>query len=338
MTRPLSPARLPSPVTRAWVQALSARPCPEAAPRLSWRVPALWEFWAASTTRRTTQAYSVVAQVYWTTGGGHPILSAHNQDSLALVADDTLLTGLRGERRLVKQTYRFRLEGLSEAKGHIRAGTLVRALGALLGTAERATRLAATGRSVARGRRPAWLRAAMDVTVTGLGTGSTTLDIQAPRLSDVHIDLAQRDRWLERPDVGDTALDLAARAVTEAKGSNAIGDYFDSSILGEILKLGRAAEGSTDVRYELIPENGTRSGFVLRGSDCSGLRDRRELIPASRAVVVSGRLDEIEPPPTRRPRAGADSDASVTGPPVEVTLSYPPTTGIRWPWQLTIPC
>ena len=229
----------------------------------------------------------------WITGGRHPIVSAHTWDSLALAADDTLPTAVRGERRPIKQTYRFRLEGLGEAKGHIGADTLVRALGALLGTAERATRLAATGRSVARGRRPAWLKAAMDVTVTGLGRGSTTIDIQAPRLGDVHAELAQRDFWLEQPDVGDTALDLAARAVTEATSSNAIGDYFDSSILGEILKLGRAAEGSTDVRYELIPENGRRSGFILEGSECSGLRHRRDSIPASRAVVASGRLDEI---------------------------------------------
>lgn len=169
----------------------------------------------------------------------------------------------------------------------------MRALGALLGTAERATRLAATGLSVARGRRPAWLKAAMDVTVTGLGTGSTTLDIQAPRLGDVHTELVQQDFWLEQPDTGDTALDFASRAVTEAKSSNATGDYFDRSILDEILKLGRAAEGSTDVRYELIPENGTRSGFVLEESECSELRHRLDLIPAARAVVVSGRLDEI---------------------------------------------
>ena len=169
----------------------------------------------------------------------------------------------------------------------------MRALDALLGTAERATRLAATGRSVARGRRPAWLKAVMDVTVTGLGTGSTTLDIQAPRLGGVDTRMAQRDFWLEQPDMGDTALDLAARAVTEAKSSNAVGDYFDRSILGEILKLGRAAEGSTDVRYELIPDGATRGGFVLEKSECSGLRHQRDSIPASRAVVTSGRLDEI---------------------------------------------
>ena len=133
----------------------------------------------------------------------------------------------------------------------------------------------------------------MDITVRGLGTGSTTLDLQAPRLGDVDTRMAQRDFWLEQPDMGDTVLDLAARAVTEAKSSNAVGDYFDSSILGEILELGRAAEGSTDVRYELIPEDDTRGGFVLEESECPGLRDRRDLIPASRAVVTSGRLDEI---------------------------------------------
>ncbi|MDE2925937.1 MAG: hypothetical protein OXT71_06010 [Acidobacteriota bacterium] len=198
-----------------------------------------------------------------------------------------------GERPLTKQAYKLRLEGLREAEGHIKANTLVRALGAPLGTAERATRLAATGRSVAKGRKPGWLKAAMNVTVTGLGAGSTTLDIQAPRLGDVRQEFGQRDFWLEQPEMGDTALDLGARAIREARRSDATGDHYDSSTLSEILKLGRAAEGAGEVRYELIPENGARRGFILETSECRGLRHRLDLIPASRAAVVSGRLDEI---------------------------------------------
>ena len=198
-----------------------------------------------------------------------------------------------GELPLTKQAYKLRLEGLREARGHIKADTLVRALGALLGTAERATRLAATGNSVAKGRKPAWLKAAMDITVTGLGKGSTTVDIRAPTLGDVLNDeFAQHDFWLQQPDVRDTALDFGARAIAEAQNSRASGDHYDTSVLKEILGLGRAAE-TPDVCYELSPENPERTGFVFRVTACAQIEERLNLIPLPRVLVVSGRLDEI---------------------------------------------
>ena len=133
----------------------------------------------------------------------------------------------------------------------------------------------------------------MDITVTGLGTGSTTLDIRAPRLGDVlNDDLAQQDFWLQQPDVRDTALDLGARAIGEAQNSTAAGDHYDTSVLKEILGLGKAAE-TRDVRYELSPENPARTGFVLRATACAQIEERLNLIPIPRAFVVSGRLDEI---------------------------------------------
>ena len=201
----------------------------------------------------------------WTIGAGGPILCAHNYVGSWQL---TILVICIAHRRstLTKQAYKLRLEGLREAKGHIKADTLVRALRALLGTAERATRLVATGRSVAKGRKPAWLRAAMDITVTGLGTGSTTLDIRAPTLGDVlNDDLAQQDFWLQQPDVRDTALDLGARAIAEAQNSSASGDHYDTSVLKEILGLGKAAE-TRDVRYELSPENPEANGFRPQGN------------------------------------------------------------------------
>ena len=47
------------------------------------------------------------------------------------------------------------------------------------------------------------------------------------------------------------------------------------------------------MRYELIAEDRTGTGFVLEGSSCSKIRERLQLMPAPRAFVVSGRLDEI---------------------------------------------
>ncbi len=133
----------------------------------------------------------------------------------------------------------------------------------------------------------------MDFTVTGLGTGSTTLDIRAPRLGDVlHEDFAQQDFWLQQPNVQDTALDLGARAIAEAQNSRASGDHYDTSVLKEILGLGRAAETSS-VRYELRPENPARTGFSFKATACAQIEERLNLIPVPRAFVISGRLDEI---------------------------------------------
>ena len=194
---------------------------------------------------------------------------------------------------LNKQAYRFRLSGLDEADGQIRVDSLIRVLRALVRTAESATRLAATGRSSGRGAKPRWLRAALDFTVTGLEPGSTTFAIEAPRLGDVpDLDLAQQDLWLEQPSAEDTSLDLGARATAEVQRSMAPGDYFDANVLEKILEFGRVVK-TPGVRYELIPENQAGTGFALEASSCPEIEARRNLIPAPRAFVVSGRLDEI---------------------------------------------
>ena len=171
--------------------------------------------------------------------------------------------------------------------------SLIRALGALVKTAESATRLAATGRSGGRGAKPRWLKAALDFTVTGLEPGSTTLAIEAPRLGDVpDLDLAQQDLWLEQPSAEDTSLDLGARAAAEVLSSSPPGHYFDADVLRAILKFAKAVK-SPGVRYELIPESRAGTGFALEASSCPEIEARLHRIPAPRAFVVSGRLDEI---------------------------------------------
>ena len=171
--------------------------------------------------------------------------------------------------------------------------SLIRALRALVKTAESATRLAATGRSGGRGAKPRWLKEALDFTVTGLEPGSTILDIEAPRLGDVpDLHLAQRDLWLQEPSEEDTSLDLGARAAEEVLSSSPPGHYFDAAVLRAILGLGRAVR-TPGVRYELIPQSESGTGFALEASTCPAIKERLHLIPAPRAFVVSGRLDEI---------------------------------------------
>ncbi len=189
--------------------------------------------------------------------------------------------------------YRLRLVGLREDAGCVRAATLERVLAALRQTAERATRLVVTGAGAGRGRRPDWLEATMDVMVTGLSSGSTNLEIAAPRIGHAAPEpFAQQDFWRDGPKSTDTALDFAARAITEVQNAESVGEFFDDSVLEAVLEFSSAARNAR-VHYQLIPHDRDREGFTLDDDACVRIGERRRSLPAPRAFVVSGTLDEI---------------------------------------------
>ena len=195
---------------------------------------------------------------------------------------------------MTTRRYQLRISGLTEQQGHIKAATLQRVLAALLTTAERTTRLLATGSGSAKGPRPRWLDATLDFTVTDLEPGSTIFGIDAPQLRDTACEqFAQTDLWGNRPPLEDTALDLAAQAINELQLQDPAGDYFDSSVLDAILKF-RTAAGVAGVRYEMIPQGPAHGRFSLDETTCLYVEDRLKNIPAPRSFVVSGRLDEIK--------------------------------------------
>ncbi|MDE2928808.1 MAG: hypothetical protein OXT71_20685 [Acidobacteriota bacterium] len=191
------------------------------------------------------------------------------------------------------QRYQLRLSGLPEPTGQIKAASLCRILDALLQTGERATRLIVTGQSSGRGRKPKWLRASANFTVTGLNSGSTILEIEAPRFRETaYGELSQQELWHDKPSLDDTSLDMAARAIEEATSAESPGDHFDSDVLKAILKFNSAA-GTPGIRYELIPQGSTGSGFVLDEHVCTQVSERLRSIPPPRSFIVTGRLDEI---------------------------------------------
>jgi len=192
------------------------------------------------------------------------------------------------------QNYELRIRGLKEAPGKIKAAALIHTLDALTKTAERATRLLATGAGTARGSRPKWLSAATDFTISGFRPGSTICDIEAPSLRETASQaFGQPDFWSAELSLDDTALDLAARAIGEAQSENSSGDYFDSSVLEAIGSFGRAVR-EKQVRYELTPNSRAHEEFELDIQSCAQIRERLKALPQPRAFVVSGRLDEIK--------------------------------------------
>lgn len=192
------------------------------------------------------------------------------------------------------QRYQLRISGLKEDEGQIKMATLRRVMDALLLTAERTTRLLATGAGSGRGARPQWLDATIDFTITGLKPGSTIFDIEAPQLSETaYAQFVQEDLWSKQPDLDETALDLVAQSINETQTDNPIGDYFDSSVLEAILKF-RQAAGVTGVRYEMIPQGTAHGQFKLDDTSCTYVKERLNAIPDPRSFIVSGRLDEIK--------------------------------------------
>lgn len=192
------------------------------------------------------------------------------------------------------QRYQLRISGLKEDEGQIKMATLRRVMDALLVTAERTTRLLATGAGSGRGARPQWLDATIDFTITGLKSGSTIFDIEAPQLSETaYAQFVQEDLWSKQPSLDETALDLVAQSINETQTNNPIGDYFDSSVLEAILKF-RQAAGVVGVRYEMIPQDTAHGQFELDDVTCTYVKERLNDIPAPRSFIVSGRLDEIK--------------------------------------------
>ena len=191
------------------------------------------------------------------------------------------------------QNYELRIRGLKEAPGKIKAAAFIHTLNALIRTAERATRLLATGAGTGRGSRPKWLSAATDFTISGFRPGSTICDIEAPSLRETASQaFGQPDFWRAELSLDNTALDLAARAIGEAQSEDSSGDYFDSSVLEAIGSFGRVVRDK-QVRYELTPNSGAHEGFKLDIQSCAKIKARLKALPEPRAFIVSGRLDEI---------------------------------------------
>lgn len=194
--------------------------------------------------------------------------------------------------------YQLRVTGLSDDGGTIRVSQLVGVLDALQQTARRATSLLAMGSGAVKGRGSGWLADATDFKVTGLKAGSTVFEVAAlPLATAVPDRFAQRSLWGDSSITDDTALDLVARAIREAQETDPAGDWFDSTVLETILTFPIPKHCPT-VSYALSPI-GTSNGhgsFVLERQVRHRIRERLQSIPASRAFVVSGTIDEVKYP------------------------------------------
>ena len=188
----------------------------------------------------------------------------------------------------------IKLSGFDEEQGQISISTLQQVLDSLVRTAESATRLLAIGRGQGRGRNPRWLNRSIDFKVTGLRSGSTLIDIEAPTFGDTAEEVfAQADFWKPYPDLGSTALDVAFLATREACSSKPEGERFDKAVVDSIASYQRVISNSEERLVFINLEDGEEE-LILNQQNLAGVRNRSSDIPNPRAYTVSGILDQIE--------------------------------------------
>ena len=170
--------------------------------------------------------------------------------------------------------YQLRVTGLSDDRGTMGMSQLVKVLGTLQVTARRATCLLATGSGAVKGRGSGWLADATDFKVTGLKAGSTVFEVEVlPLATAVPDRLAQRNSWGDSSIADKTPLDLAARAIEEAKETGTAGDWFDSTVLKAILAFPLPKHSPT-VSYALDEVKFPTHGFRLTLPDESYILGR----------------------------------------------------------------
>ena len=89
------------------------------------------------------------------------------------------------------------------------------------------------------------------------------------------------------------SIRLKTLAIEEARDVNSPGDRFDDAVLEAVLKF-KTAIRLPGVCYELTPEGSAQGRFSLDEVIYEQVSERKAEIPASKAWVVSGKLDEIK--------------------------------------------
>lgn len=190
--------------------------------------------------------------------------------------------------------YQLCFRGLDVRSGTVPVRVLTGVLDNLLQFAERELRLVIEGKSTKPGRPPAWLEKSIDLTVTGIETGSTVLAIEAPMLGETVGDqLRQQDFWLATPQDTDTVFSLITRSINDAILEDLESEYYDAGVLKSLSGLKAYVEGEGQI-LELKALDRPEERFALGKIELEKVERLRVRTPEPRACIVSGRLNSIE--------------------------------------------
>lgn len=155
----------------------------------------------------------------------------------------------------------------------------------------RTARLAAEGRSGARGPVPAWLTAAVDIRVSRFARGSLDLGLQAPRLCEVAPEFFAQQHLFPAGTAADaSALDLLLDAARDASEGKRDSERLDEGVLDI---LGRASSVFAKGGTRLTIRGEGLSPVVIVPATVETIRELADETPPSRFARVRGVLDTL---------------------------------------------
>lgn len=153
--------------------------------------------------------------------------------------------------------------------------------------ASRAARLAAEGRSSARGAAPVWLSESSDIRMVGVREGSLALDVTARPLAEVAPSVFTADTPVL---AGETSVDLLLRAVDDALHGRRDSELLDHGMLQTLAKSKALFQrGATRLRFS----RRTGAALELTESAIPTFQKLASETPSPKVERVVGVLDSL---------------------------------------------
>lgn len=186
--------------------------------------------------------------------------------------------------------YDIRLEGVHALD--LSLGVLRDLANLLVEGAQRSARLAAEGRSSARGTPPPWLAGSADVRLVGFREGSVALDLTAQPLAHVAPDIFAQQNLFATWDGNTTAMDLFMDAVDDALHGSRDSERLDGGIL-TLLASTRNLFDRGPTRLKLARQGAAPRVIEFEATAVRNFQTLADLTPAPRVERVVGVLDTL---------------------------------------------
>jgi hypothetical protein len=189
--------------------------------------------------------------------------------------------------------YKLKIEGLDSPSGTISTRALSELLKQFTATAERGLRLVIEGQSTKTGPSPKWLEKATDFTFTGILTGSTVLEMEAPTLQNAIPDqIIQQDLWGITPEPNDTAISFISRSIRDMSAENLESDYYDAGVLSSLLEL-KPFLSARARAIKIHCDDRAGDDFDIDFPIIENVEKLRMRIPEPRAFMLAGYLEQV---------------------------------------------
>lgn len=190
--------------------------------------------------------------------------------------------------------YKLNILGLKTKEGAIPISAFNQIVNALLKGSDRVLRLFVEGKSTGRGKSPDWLKKSLDFTITGIKTGSTTLEMEVPVLEDtIPEQFLQRKPGDARIKPGDTAISLLSKSIADAAAENAESNYFDAGVLDALLSFQTITKNYAK-ELKITSNTNVRDSFKISSTEIKKIKKIKIELPKPHTIVISGFFNLIE--------------------------------------------